>query len=465
MRAGSSRGLALALIALANLAAPTLFAQTPPEPAAPQPTSRLLENLKLFDGTGAPMRTVAALWLVDGRVQAVVDAGEALPNPLPEGTIRHELDGAFVVPGLIDTHVHVARFPDTRARADRILEQALRGGVTAVRDLGGDARALAEIERTRRTGEALRPTVVSSSLTAGPPVFEMPQVRGLAADHEPGTAPWAILAPADDAPGTTFVQLVAAARGSGVAGLKLYGNIGLDALQRLVKEAHAQELEAWAHGTVFPVGPAELVAAGVDSLSHAPYLVWAAAPQIPADFTWRTKADWKGIAPDHPRIIALLEAMATRGVSLDATLYVFNEMQNFSPMVKAGWAGEAARWGAQVTQLAHQAGVSVTTGTDWFEPRRDEALPHTHDELVYLVEAAGLTPTAALLAATRNGAQALGLEDHGTLVPGQVADLLVLDADPTVDVRATRRLRLVFKAGQPVEPLSTPPPGDPLSPN
>ena len=78
----------------------------------------------------------------------------------------------------------------------------------------------------------------------------------------------------------------------------------------------------------------------------------------------------------------------------------------------------------------------------------DGSLPNIHDELVLLVERAGLTPMDALIAATRNAADAMGLASHGTLAIGKAADLLVLRADPTADIRNTREISMVIKRGK-----------------
>ena len=162
---------------------------------------------------------------------------------------------------------------------------------------------------------------------------------------------------------------------------------------------------------------------------------------------------WTKIPPDHPRLLALYRRMAERGVFLDATLYVYKAMRNFSPQVQADWTDEAFAWAVQATRLAHAAGVRVTTGTDWFEPRDDSELPHTHEELALLVEAAGFTPMEAILAGTRDGAAALGMAaSRGTVEPGKVADLLVLDANPLEDIRNTTRIRMTVVRGKTVAP-------------
>jgi imidazolonepropionase-like amidohydrolase len=238
------------------------------------------------------------------------------------------------------------------------------------------------------------------------------------------------------------------ATGAGVGNVKLYGNLDSSTARTIIAEAQRQQLQTSAHATLFPARPSDLVEAGIGSLSHAPYLVWEAADTVPSDYQARTAGPWASIPPDHPRLLALYARMAERGVLLDATLYIYKAMNSYSPQVQAGWADEAFAWAAQATRLAHQAGVKVTTGTDWFEPQNEWDVPNTHQELALLVDAAGFTPMDAIVAGTRHGALAMGLGDtHGSVEIGKVADLLVLEASPLEDIRNTMRIRMTIRKG------------------
>ena len=410
-----------------------------------------LTDFHLIDGTGAPAREVKRLVARDGIIVAV-DGEGSIPQPESGARwLRIDLDGAWVMPGLVDTHVHVARFPDTRVHAEGILRSAVRGGVTSVRDLAGDARALAELERATSAGQFNGPQLVYSAMFGGPDIYRDGPTSEAIPGRAAGSAAWSRIVVAD----TDLPLAVAEAKGTGATNLKLYGDMDAKLVRRVIAEARRQGVLTTAHATVFPAGPGALVDAGVGSLSHAPYLVWEGAPEIPSDYRMRTQGPWSSIPPDHPRLMALYRRMAERGVFLDATLYIYKAMRNYGPEVQADWADAAFSWAAKATRLAQQAGVRVTTGTDWFEPRDEGGLPHTHDELALLVESAGFTPMEAIVAATRNGAAALGLSSRGTVAPGKVADLLVLDASPLDDIHNTTRIRMTVVRGKVVAPDGT----------
>jgi imidazolonepropionase-like amidohydrolase len=412
----------------------------------PAPAAQYLEltGFQLIDGSGAAARPVQSLLARDGVIVALDAAGERPQPAAGDRWTRIALQGAWVLPGLVDTHVHLTGFADAR-KPERILRGALRGGVTGVRELAGDTRALGELQRALAAREWTGPTLVYSALFGGADIFRNSPTNTLSPGLEPGSAPWARRIDA----ATDLRQAVAEARGTGARNIKLYGGIDAKLAAALIREARRQGLATTAHATVFPAGPGDLVKAGVGSLAHAPYLVWEAVDKVPDDYGQRIRAPWRQVAPDHPRLLALYQEMARRGVFLDATLYIYKSIKEFvPPQVDTAWADDAFAWGAQATRLARAAGVRVTVGTDRFEPRDEGGLPNTHAEIALLVEAAGFTPLQAITAATRDGAAALGLQaSHGLVEVGRAADLLVLDADPVADIHNTTRIRMTVKAG------------------
>jgi len=148
---------------------------------------------------------------------------------------------------------------------------------------------------------------------------------------------------------------------------------------------------------------------------------------------------------DDPRILALLRTMRERRIVLDATLDVARRLEGARPGA-AGFAAPpaAAQWAYAVTRRALAAGITISAGSD----SRLNLPDALHVELEVLVRNGGLTPMQALVAATSGGAAALGrARELGTIERGRIADLVVLRADPTRDIRAVREVELVIKGG------------------
>ncbi len=173
---------------------------------------------------------------------------------------------------------------------------------------------------------------------------------------------------------------------------------------------------------------------------------------MPGDYKMRAQGDFEHIKPDAPQILALFDAMKKRDTILDATLLVFkNEAQRHPQAVGAG----IMPWSYAVTRLAHRRGVLIDAGTDDAGfPYNDKgpALdkpPSVHQEMALLVEHCGFTPLQAIHAATEVGAAALGQSaKRGTITPGKLADLVVLNADPSRDIHNTTKIDFVVKHGR-----------------
>ncbi|MFC4912454.1 amidohydrolase family protein [Actinomadura gamaensis] len=401
-------------------------APTPHAPPAPAETV-VYRGGVLVDGTGRPARPGTS----------VVVTGERIAEVGPDGSVSAagarvvDLDGRFVLPGLIDTHQHVATPPD-RALAEATLRRDLRCGVTAVRIMADDLRQVADLARAARVGEIAAPDLRYAALTAGPSFFDDPRTAQVSQGETPGAVPWMQAIGA----GTDLRLAVALARGTHATAIKIYADLPGETVAALTAEAHRQGLRVWAHAAVFPAAPAEVVRAGVDSVSHVTMLAYE-EPSRPLT----TYADKPDI--DHarfldglpPAIEALLADMRARGTVLDATGSMWDP---------ASPAGELA---AVLTAQAHRAGVEISTGTD-SDPDPERTHAPVLDEIAFLVERCGFTPLEAIRSATLVGARAVGAErDMGTVEPGKLANLLVLADDPLRDIHNLWTANLVVKRG------------------
>jgi imidazolonepropionase-like amidohydrolase len=418
----------LLCVAMAALAA-GLSAQAP-WPAEPPPL--IVTNVTLIDGTGAAARPGVSVLVRDGRVASVTLSGGG-----PAAGAARVIDGRGLVaiPGLIDAHVHLSG--DSRAEQLEALRRTLRGGVTTVWDLAGDGRNVSELSREALVGEIASPSIFYAALMAGPAFVTDPRLIASSAGYRPGDAPWARAVTAD----LDLARAVAEARGTGANALKLYAALDAATVHRVAEEGRRQHLRIVAHGTVFPARPGDLVDAGVDMLAHAAYLAWEGSPPS-TEYQKRAQGDFAGVPPDAPAIDRLLRAMRDRHVALNPTLSVFADRPAADPQAQL-----RIKWGADVTRRARDLGVTIVAGTDGMaDPGAD--LPTLHRELELLVTNAGLTPLEALAAATRNAAAVMGIgTDRGTLTPGRIADLVLLDGNPADDIRNTRRISYVIKGG------------------
>ena len=427
-----------------------LVLSTPAFAATPR---LLLTHATVIDGTGAPAQSNMTVAIAGERIEAVYPSGS---RPRPKGARVEDLSGRYVIPGLIDAHVHITDAEPDIAHYRSFLRAIALGGVTAIRDMAGDDRLLSYLASQANSDAFPAPDIFYVALMAGPTFFAEDVRAREAAKGEPlGFAPWmqAITS-------TTDIPLVVAeAKGTGATGIKLYANLPAALVAAISAEAHRQGLRVWTHATIFPAMPSDAVAAGADTISHSPYLVWEAAAQVPDDYRMRAQGDFIHIRPDAPQILALFKAMKQRGTILDATLLVFrNEAAHHADAVGVG----IMPWSYAVTRLAHQHGVSIDAGTDDSGLPDDadgpdlHALPTVHAEMALLVEHAGFTPIEAIQAATQIGAAALGQSaQRGTLTPGKRADLVVLTADPVRDIHNTEKIAFVVKSGRILAQQST----------
>jgi imidazolonepropionase-like amidohydrolase len=239
-------------------------------------------------------------------------------------------------------------------------------------------------------------------------------------------------------PRTNLPLAIAEARGTGASAIKIYADLPGPLVAAITAEAHRQHLPVWAHATVFPALPSEVVNAGVDVVSHACLLGFEISRPPVARYEDTHVVDVAAVMQPNKDMDALFSAMKHRGTILDATLFTYEDSPSRS--CPDGINDYLAR-------EAYRAGIPLSAGTDDDADWKDPASA-LDTELELLVHQVGMTPADALRAATLTGARAAGVDyDVGSITVGKLANLLVLDKDPLQDIANIRSVNLTVKRG------------------
>jgi imidazolonepropionase-like amidohydrolase len=412
---------------------------------------QVLRGATLIDGTGAAPRQATVV--VDGpRIAAVLDGAPAeLPPALganggPDAPVVHDATGMTLLPGLIDAHDHLShmgvdvyrRLATSPSLACFELANTLRltldGGFTAIRDASGTpAGAKQAVDRGVVPGPRLMVSVVMITPSAGhgdrthpcgvpghfPVLPDVPHGLADGPDEIRRKVREIVKAGAD------WIKFCATGGISSAVRGPLARQFTRDEIVALVDEAHGLERPVMVHA-YGGQGLRDALDAGVDTVEHGAYL-------------WQDED--------------ALRQMADRSVYLVPTLVnsrKYTERSQRTPEATPEYirrkAPEVVEFGARTMLRALELGVPVAMGTDaGMFGHGDNAA-----EIVTMVEA-GLTPMQALVATTATAAAAIGLGDQvGTIAPGKLADLIVVDGDPLQDVAIVRdraRIALVMKDG------------------
>jgi imidazolonepropionase-like amidohydrolase len=362
----------------------------------------------------------------------------------PDGARVVDAKGLWAIPGLINSHEHLATPPD-RPRAETQMRRDLYGGITGVRDMADDLRQISDLARASLVGEIPGPDIAYAALLAGPMFFEDPRTHAVTRGAVAGAVPWMRAVDA----GTNLPIAVAEGHGTGAAAIKIYADLPAERVAAITAEAHRQGMLVWAHAAVFPASPREVIDAGVDAVSHVCMLAYQASPAMPDRYSPRPPVDAALFSSETPASVrTLYEDLRRRGTVLDATLWVYDQSAKAhaaDPKRAAPYCSLALA--ERLTGEAWRAGVTVSAGTDGFAAQ-GAPWPALQDELDLLHDGAGLSLLATLQAATVNGAKAMGTSaDMGTLEAGKLADITFLSGDPLVSVAAYRSVVLTVKRG------------------
>jgi enamidase len=392
----------------------------------------VIRNGTVIDGTGAEPMPDSVVVIQGERIVAVGSAGSVA---IPAGARVVDAGGGTILPGLIDSHVHGAWSPQVR-------REFLELGVTSICDLGSPLERMGDFEADTWDG---RP--VARGYRAGP-ILTAP--GGLPGAVLQGGLNYEVGTPEEARQGVA--DLVG--RGADVLKVYLepptndrsYPMLSEAVLKAIVAEARAQGVMVRAHVTKLSVVPLALEC-GIDVVEHVP------KPDLNDEQIRRELQGSDDPLADLFDLVVVAEydtwlpRMAGQEVVLVPTLARGLGRWYRSPEATAGQQVLAAGV-LEVVRRYHSAGGVIALGTD-YEALSGAFQPDLLFREAELLQAAGLTPLEVIQAATKNAALVCGHgPDLGTLEVGKLADILVVDGDPSTDLGALERVVIVVKGGR-----------------
>lgn len=393
----------------------------------------LLKPDRVFDAiSGTPHEG----WVVLVSGETIAAAGPADKVEVPKNAKTIALPGMTLLPGLIDAHSHLLLHPyDETTWDDQVLKESLgericratnhakadlMSGFTTLRDLGTEGAGYADVGIKR---------AIEKKIIPGPRLLVTTRAIVATGSYAPrGFAPeFRIPQGAEEADGEALRRVVRGQIRAGADWIKVYADFpyspnkgakptfSLDELKLIVETARSADVPVVAHATS-KEGMRRAALAGVATIEH-------------------------GDEGD----IEVFRLMAKNGVGYCPTLAAAEAYARY-----AGWRPEMpepkdVRTKRESFKAALEAGVTIVNGSDIGVFSHGDGAR----ELELLVDF-GMTPVQAVKAATSVAATALRMEDKiGTVKAGRLADLIAVEGDPTKDIKALRKVRLVMKGGVP----------------
>lgn len=409
-----------------------------------------ITNANLFDadaGKSIPGSTV----VIDGnRIEAVGADGEVA---IPANAERIDAKGRALLPGLWDMHVHLSAY-------EGVLHVA--AGVTTVRDLANDNAALQALHKKIEAGEQVGPRIFMSGIMDG---------RG------PYSAPTTVLVDTEEE-ARAVVDTYAK---QGYTGIKVYSSIKPSLVPKIIEFAHGKGLRVSGHVPAFMTAR-QFVEAGADELQHVNFVFLNFFDDVKET---RTPARFTSVAEraatldlSSPRVQSFVKLLKDRGTVIDPTVTVFEgQFTDRAGTMAVGYAPVADRLPVQVRRTLLAGGLPVPEGKDQLYHDSAQALLRMvkllydsgvplvagtdsmpgftlHRELELYVQAG--IPTPQVLRIATIGAARVMRQDRnaGSIAPGKLADLILVDGDPARNISDIRRTSLVIKDGDVFDPAA-----------
>jgi Amidohydrolase family len=462
----SGRAIALGLLTLVIL---TCSCSSHPPP------SLAITHVTLIDATGAAPQPDMTVFLEDEQIAAI---GPSKSIAVPRSTKSLDATGKFLIPGLVDMHVHLTGASEPTGSREFILPLLLANGITTARDMGGNLESLLKLRHEIEHGQLTAPRIFFAGpyLDGNPPFFQPSLVVTNSAEA---------------------TEDIHSLNSQGADFIKVQSNLSRDAYFAIADICRREHITFVGH-VPDRVTAAEASDAGQKSIEHLTGVLRACSKDeqrlIRKQFAAAPKMGTKGQSRDRELAwqSELLRSYSDEQAATLIAKFIRNQTwqvptlillrndafptpetdpsrdprRKYIPLqVLANWQkgtkdrdkgatpqeislrSSLMQASLRIVGKMNGAGVPIMAGTDTTAPF---VFPGSslHEELELLVQA-GLTPMQALQAATKGPAEFLGkLQTQGTIEMGKFADLVLLDADPLSDIRNTQKIRAVVLRGK-----------------
>jgi imidazolonepropionase-like amidohydrolase len=432
----------------------------------------VIEHVTVIDVSGGPTRTDQTVVISGGTITAVTSSGS---TKVPKGAQVVDARGKFLIPGLWDMHTHIAGISAKPAWAKQVLLPLLvANGITGIRDMGGDLEALKAWRREISSGALMGPRIVAAGPMLLPPRRSGSPTTVDPAELRVGT-PEEARASVEKLRqlGADFVKIIEVPREAYFAIADESKKVGISFVGHVPSEVNAIEASNAGQKSIEHIIYSSLAFDCSSEEAQLRRKVSEAAKtrdgQAVAD-----AADDANRSYSRDKATALWRTFRMNGTWVTPTLFSIHanahhledaptdpELAFVPEALRKEWAPSqnptddnrdtAAWWQRQfendrkLTGEMHRAGVRLLAGSDSLD-RYVFVGSSLHKELQMLVTA-GLTPLESLQTATRNVADFLGQSDLGAIAVGKRADLVLLDADPMLDIANTQKISAVILRG------------------
>lgn len=386
----------------------------------PAPSAIVIRNGDVFDAERGVMMPKTTVVIRGERIEAV---GPADQVAVPAGATVIDATGKAVVPGLWDMHTH---FQSSSGTFGSVLQLAT--GITTIRDLAADTDVGVAIRDQANAGKILAPRTILGGFIEGPGAWAGPS-DALARNEAEAR------------------ELVARYDSLGYRQIKLYNLLHPDYVPTIAAEAKKRGLRLSGHiprGMSIPVA----VNLGFDEINHAAFLF---SNFFQDSLYWPTMRAYslvaQTVAPnynvDSPEMTQLIYFLRDKGTVIDGT---FNLWMGQGALTGQGNPG-AAQYGRLLKRL-YDAGVPIVAGTD-------NNSGQTFILELELYQHSGIPAPAVLQIATLNAARVMKEDrDYGSIAPGKVADIIIVNGQPAERVSDLRKLETVIRAGRVYNPTT-----------